>query len=156
MPPMIVSMTLTRGEVTERTHAKMARESLRAASEYHVAFHMPKHFEDNPSTRPGGPYGYKHRTKKWLAIKARKVGHQIPNVLTGRMRAAILGGVRIAATQHKTTIRFRNYFPMTPERWAEMKAMTPGELRKLRQVAQQFYNAEAAKPENRQKRRRSL
>lgn len=153
MPPMIVAIELKRGEVTARTHAKIARDAYRATSEYHVAFHMPTHFEENPSTRPGGPYGYEQRSERWRNIKQRLVGHQKPNVLTGAMRVAILGGAKIAATQHRTTIRLRNYFPMRPERWAEMKAITPGEFRTLRGVAQREYNRLAALPENKRQRR---
>lgn len=140
-------------EVTKRTHARLVRDALRSSAEHHVAFHLPKHFEDNPSTRPGGPYGFKRRGSKYLQRKQRLVGHQIPNVLTGRMRISVIGGVKITATQNRVRIYLRNYFAMTPERWAEVTAITPGEFRKLRQVAAASYRDAAALPENRRQRR---
>lgn len=142
--------------VTKRTHARLIRDALRAASEYHVAFHLPKHFEENPSTRPGGPYGYMRRTSAYMKRKQGMVGHQIPNVLSGRMRISIIGGAKVTATQHRSRIRLRNYFAMRPERWAEIKAITPGEYRKLQQVASAHYREAMSRPENRRKRRATI
>jgi hypothetical protein len=144
--PFVVSLEIRRGEVTQRMHTTLLRDSTRAAAEHHVAFHLPRHFEDNPSTRPGGAYGYKRRAPKYLESKRRKVGHETPNVFTGRMRIAVLGGSRITSTSTRgAVIHLRNYFPMTTERWAEIKAITPGELRTLTQVAHRYYRENAAK-----------
>lgn len=155
MPPSVFSLNIERGEVTARVHAKLMRAAMRHVAEYHVANHLVRHFEDNPSTRPGGAYGYKRRGRKYLERKQRIVGHQIPNVLTGAMRATVLGSAasRITATQDRLRISMSNYFPLRQERWGELKAVTPGEYRTLRQQAHKFYRDEAAKPENRPKRK---
>lgn len=140
MPPMIYGVEIRRtAGVSQRLHGRAANHALRRAGEQHLALHLPRHFEENAATRPGGAYGYSRRSRRWQKRKQRLVGHQIPNVFTGRTRIAVLGSARVTATQTRMRILLRGAFPMRREQWSELKAIAPGELRRLRQLAHRNY-----------------
>lgn len=122
-----LAITVESSLLTKRGHGKLMRELLREAAEEHRDQRLPRHFERNADTAPGGAYGYEKRTAKYQRRKAKQVGHQIPLVLTGRLRSAIQANVRITATQFRSRLTTRGYFPMKTELRREIEVISPYE-----------------------------
>lgn len=155
MPPML-SMQLERTEVGVREHNRIARASLHYVAQNHLAFNIPKHFEINPSTRPGGPYGYAKRSIGYIKRKKRMVGHEIPNVLTGGLRSSVLAGSRITATPAKSTLYIKADRPLNDQRRKELEAITPGELLLSTQLAHRVYQSEVDQLDKNPKQRSTI
>ncbi len=96
---------IERFELSPRKHASLMRDLNREVLTNHSIKTLPKHFESNANTRPGGEYGYDTRSVKYTRTKRKKYGHAKPNVYTGKLRDAVLSKVRIEATQNKATMR---------------------------------------------------
>lgn len=118
--PVLLKVELDAPKIGKRALATIQREANRAVMLYHATTNLPKHFEENTLTRPGGPYGYKPRTRKYLARKQRQVGHARPNVLTGKMRDQVLlnPATKITATQHRSRFIAPGavHFPLSTDR----------------------------------------
>lgn len=152
MPPLM-SLTIERPDnLSARVHNKIARAVLHSIAANHLAFNMPKRFEDNPSTRPGGPLGFHRRSKKWLAIKERIYGHKPVNVASGALRTSVLGGSRITSTATRSRLYVKANRPLPERQRDEMESMTPGELRQAIQLAHRLY-ADELKARGKQKTR---
>lgn len=150
MPPLI-ALRIERTEVTQREHNRITRVCLHAVAQNHLAFVVPKHFQINPSTRPGGPYGYAKRSRKYEEQKRRKFGHSLPLVYTGNAMASVLGGSRITATQDKVRLYLRPGHAIGEQQRAELEAMTPGELRQAVTLAHRLYANEVKNSDKRLK-----
>jgi len=132
---------------TARGHAKVMRFVNRNRIEFWRDNMLPTHFETNELTRPGGGYGYAPRTKKTQLVKARRYGHQKPNVQTGKLRDTIRLNSRVTATQHQGRFKSRGYFPMTAERRRELEIVTPGQQKVIVSGAKSLYQNAASLPE---------
>lgn len=75
-------------------------------------------------------YGFKARTKRYMIRKARKLGHQIPNVYTGDLKREMLSS-QPKATYKGGSIVAKSHFPMTAERREELETILPGQRRYL-------------------------
>lgn len=98
---------IERFELSPRRHAKLMRDLNREVLTNHAIKTLPKHFESNAKTRPGGEYGYDTRGAKYTRTKRKKYGHAKPNVYTGKLRDAVLSKARVYPTQYKATLRTR-------------------------------------------------
>jgi len=143
---VLVKVELDTPKIGKRRLATIQREANRATMLYHAQTNLPKHFEENALTRPGGPYGFKRRSKKYLIRKARATGQTAPNVYTGRMREIVLANPenKITATQHRSRFVAPGalHFPLSPDRrkqyLAEMEVVTDyerGNLSRLQAAA---------------------
>lgn len=125
--------------LTKRGHNKMMRVLLMEAMQEHRWNTLPQHFERNAKTAPGGEYGYRKRTAKYQRRKAKKVGHQIPLVLTGRLAAMIQSNAKITATSKQARLRTRGYFPMKVELRKEIEVISSEEQSKLKNDLKRKY-----------------
>lgn len=116
--------------VTKRGHNQIMRR-LNRQFMTRVRDNLPRHFERNTKTAPGGAYGYEKRGKRYQIRKAKTKGHQIPNVFTGRLKQAIMSNVKITATAGRGRLRTRGYFPMKTQRRSEIETIAPDEKRDL-------------------------
>lgn len=139
MPPLVGMKLVRHEDIGARHHNRISRAVLHAIAQEHLALHVKRHFEDNPSTRPGGPYGYRKRSAKWNAFKQRVFGHQIPNVATGAAMISVLGSSRITATKDRSRLYLKPGHPIHAYQRAELEAMTPGELRSHINRANRLY-----------------
>lgn len=139
MPPL-VGMKLQRHEdIGKVHHNRISRSVLHAIAQEHLAFVIPKHFEENPATRPGGPYGYRKRSAKWNRLKMRLYGHNRPNVATGAALSSVLGSSRITATKDRSRLYLKPGHPINAFQREELEAMVPGELRNAINRANRLY-----------------
>lgn len=153
MPP-ILSLQIERTEVGVREHNRIMRATMFAVAYKHWKETIPKHFENNPSTRPGGPYGYRKRSKRWEKLKDRKGGaNKRPNYFTGALFNTVMSGSRITATPSKATLHLRVGFQMPAWQRRELEAITPGELRTYIQTAHRLYQDEVDQSDKKLKRR---
>lgn len=142
--------------LTQRMHAKLAREALRRAAHYHLHTRLGKHYKDIPETAPGGAYGYRRRTKKYLDRKRKKRGHQLPNVYTGSERNFVRNTGRITATQNRSRLYLRRKHirrqELSDEHARELAAFSPEERREIVAQAHEFYLDAANHPDNQRQR----
>lgn len=142
--------------LTQRMHAKLARESLRRAAHHHVQVRLGKHFQNVPETEPGGAYGYLPRTAKHQARKQKKFGHNLPNVFTGRERNQLRNQSRIAATQYRSTLYLKRTHTREPtaslQHKREILAISTPERIEIQRQVHEWYLEQANKPENHRKR----
>jgi hypothetical protein len=124
---------------TPTMHAKLMGTLMRAVGERHRLFTLPKHFQQNANTQPGGGYGYTPRSKAWSILKAKRYHTQTPLVATGRMRSEVLANSKVTATQYKATVRVKNYFPMIAQRRKELEAVTPAEVAEMAEFMKTNY-----------------
>ena len=94
--------------VTKAGHKKLMKRLNRTVMTRHAVKRLPRHFEVVPETRAGvGGYRYRARFKEYIDRKERKYRHRKPNVLTGKLRQAVLSRVKITATQYHGTLSTR-------------------------------------------------
>ncbi|MCA9017266.1 MAG: hypothetical protein KDA77_18180, partial [Planctomycetaceae bacterium] len=99
-------------------------------------------------TYPGaGGYRFKERTKRYIKRKKKQVGHNKPNVLTGRLRKMVLSGSVITATQYNARLRARSYFPMKEWHRRELEVISNKEQRELAKKYKKDYIGLANKPQ---------
>lgn len=151
-----LAFTLESNLLTKRGHARLMRDLLREAMEEHRDEKLPKHFERNADTSPGGAYGYAKRTAKYQKRKARQVGHQIPLVLTGKLQQAIRSNVKITATQHRSRLTTRGYFPMRVAMRQEIETISPNEQSEMIGLLGLKYSSYAKKSDYQEFRRQRI
>lgn len=105
----LFNVNIVRDErVSLRNHARIMRMVAYLLGVYHKLNNVPKHFTGGPETRPfGGGYGYRPRSKKYLAWKAKHFPGRPLLVATGALQAAAAAG-SVTATQWKWTYRARS------------------------------------------------
>lgn len=153
----IAAIDITRGDVTDRQHTTLVRESLRYAANRHKNVTLGKHFKDIPETRPGGAYGYVERSAKYRETKLKKFGASAPLVLTGKLRRVVRNNSIVRATSTRgATLYIRGYFPLNAQRRKELEALSPADVQFAQEQAREFYRKESTKPANRRKRKRRI
>lgn len=142
--------------VTQRTHARIAREVMRRIAQDHIQNRMGKHYEVGPETEPGGAYGYVPRTPAYLRRKLQTHGHQKPNVFTGQERNYVRNTAKITATQTRSRLYLKRLHTrrqvLSDQHEIELSAISPAERSDIVVLAHQWYQDEAAKPENQRQR----
>jgi len=154
MTTKLISVELRSDLLTTRQHAKIMRDVNREIMERHRRLILRRHFEGTPETRAGGAWDYAPRSLKYNRWKKRKVGHTIPLVLTGKLKQIVLTQSKITATQHRSRLYVRGYFPMKPELRDEIEAVSSQDAAALVKWAKKEYIDRANDPANRRKRRR--
>lgn len=131
-------------DVSDRHHRTFMRDALKGAAAAHLLTFARRHFERNPDTAPGGAYGYTERTKRHMIRKARKYGHQTPNVFSGREMLHVLSNARITGTFAKARVVYRALHTrdgLESERWIrEMEAISPHEAGEATKHAHAVYH----------------
>jgi hypothetical protein len=144
-----LGITWNENLVTARTHARLLKEAAEAAMIAHRDLIMPNHF----TTTGARKYRFKKRAKGTMINKARKYGHQNPNVMTGAMREIVRSQTKITRTQYGARMYVRNYFPLTADRRREMEVVQPDEEQGHAARIRRFYLFSANDPKNMRKRR---
>lgn len=124
MPAVIQGVTRS-SNVTARTHSRLMRDLLYALMRLHLTRTLPRHFQAGAENR----YHYQRRRLKYQQRKMRKFGHNRPLVWTGRTEQGLRSNSRITATQYKSRLYYRNYFPLTDERRKEIEVILEQEIR---------------------------
>ena len=152
--PVALGFRFSTDLVTARTHNKIMRTVNRETGE-HIATKVTKKKFQKSALReyPGivTPRGEKYNRRK-----QRKVGHTIPNVLSGRMREHVTSNSRVTATRNGGRVMLRNYFPMQARQRQELEAMNQGDVARAQVHANNVWLREANKPKNRRKRKRRI
>lgn len=143
-------------EVTDRTHAKLMRESLSAIAQHHRLVTMGKHFKKNAETAPDGPYGYVARNPRYESQKLKRFGTDAPNVRTKKLMRWTRNNSRVTATQHRSRLYIKAPFPLTEQRRKELESITRDEIRAAQQLATVTYQELVSKPENMRQRRKRV
>lgn len=138
---------------TAGDHKKLLRDSMRDMGIAHKYKHLPKHFEPVPETRVGGPYGYAPRSVRWQKRKAREGKPLQANVYSGRMRDTIVKNSQVTATQYRSTVYVKNYFPMREQQRKEIEATTDDEREWLCKRTEKTYTQRAGLPIYKRRRR---
>lgn len=103
-----VRAEIKRFELSARDNARLLRDLNREVLTKHSIEVIPKHFESNAQTRPGGEWGYRARTSKYNKTKRKKHGHAKPNVYSGELLKAVLANRKpVRATQYRATLTTR-------------------------------------------------
>ena len=152
----LTSIEVRSPDVTDRTHAKLMKESLRVVAQNHRLVTMGKHFKNNAETAVGGPYGYVARNPKYVSRKLAKFQTDAPNVRTGKLMRATRNNSVVTATQHRSRLYIKGYFPLTEQRRKELEAITRQEIAEAQQLAVSTYQGLAALPENQRKRKKRI
>lgn len=145
--------------VTKAGHQKIMRLLNRQVMIRWAIRRLPKHFEQVPETYPGtGGYRYRSRDKDYNRQKQRKYGHRKPNVLTGKLRRAVLSRVKIGATQHKGTLTTRGTpaHPLANWQRREIEARSVREFKEDIKWQERQYARLARSDRYRRKRRRRV
>lgn len=153
------SISIEANMMTKANHAKIMRHLNRQVMIRHALRRLPRHFELVPETYPGGGgYRYKRRGKKYTEQKQRRYGHQKPNVMTGKLRQAVLSRVKITATQHHGTLKTRGTsdHPLADWQRKEIEIRSPKEFKEDVKWQRRQYLRLAKMDKYRRKRRRKV
>lgn len=150
---LAIDVTIESELVTKRGHKQIMRKLIRQ-SLTRVRQNLPRHFERNSKTTPGGAYGYEKRKRDYQMRKAKVKGHQKPLVFTGKLKTAIQSNVKITATSTRGRLKTRGYFPMTAQRRNEIEAISMDEIQDLRARMVRDYRVLADRSEFKRKRKR--
>lgn len=158
--PLEFGGTIITGMVTQRTLNRIANDTNRETLLDHVQNRLPGHFERNANTAPGGTYGYTARTRLYQIRKAKRVGHQRPNVLTGQLRFNVLSHPKrkVRATKSRATFRASNagHFPLSRQRREEIEAVPSFQAADIAEFWRDRLIAGINHPANKVKRRRKI
>lgn len=143
-------------DVTDRVHAKLMKESLRTIAQTHRLVTLGKHFKHNAETTPGGAYGYTKRGEIYTRRKLKRFGTDAPNVRTKKLMRAARNNSIVTATQHRSRLYIKGYFPLNDQRRKELEAITRDEVRQAQQLGVNTYQQLVSKPENRRLRKKRI
>ena len=152
----LTSIEIRSPDVTDLMHGKLMNDSMRKIASNHRFVTMGKHFKHNAETAPGGGYGYTKRGEIYTRRKLKRFGTDEPNVRTRRLQRAARNNSVVTATQHRSRLYIKGYFPLNDQRRKELEAITPQEVRDATQLGISTYQALANKPENRRKRSKRI
>lgn len=99
-----IETQIERASLPARAHARLMRDLNRRVME-RIKGRLPDHFEEAAYSA----YGSRPRSSKYNEWKRRnkRIGHIKPNVKTGRLKRAVLGKVKITATQYGAKLTTR-------------------------------------------------
>lgn len=162
--PVQMSFNFTSDRVTARTLNRIRRENNERAGKDIVQYVIPGKFKQSAYTEYPGVV--RPRQKKYAAIKRKRVGHDIPNVLTGRLRDSLKAsgdGTRVTATAGRGTVYIRVYWAskgkqlpngkvirsgIKESQRQELEAMSPQDLGLISRRMQERFIEEIKNPAN--------
>ena len=123
---MWINHEIKRFELSPRVHNRLMNDLNREVMVKHGRDVVPRHFESNAKTRPGGEYGYKTRGVKYTKEKRKKFGHSKPNVYSGKLRDAVLSKIRVTSTAQRARMitRGTNEHKLADFQRREIEAMS--------------------------------
>lgn len=113
--------------ITPRRHKQLMNLLLRREMEKHRDNRLPGHFTYGANTK----YGYKPITAGYSIKKKKMVHHLIPMVLSGRMRDTIKSSSRVTATDTRSRLYAKNYFPMKDQFRSQVEIVLPSESKEM-------------------------
>lgn len=146
-------------ELRPRDHARITRDILRERGEYHGKHRMPRHFNRNQWTSPGGPYRYRKRSKRNTDRKRKKgVDPSRPNYFTGQMYALVMANGKVTATQYQWRYRTKGTQARPLPEWQrqELEAFAPDERKEDIEWIKKRYITEASRPELKRRRKKRI
>lgn len=154
--PFSLNITWDENTLTGLSHSKLMNDLMRRMGNQHKVQHLPKHFQACPETSVGGAYGYAARTLRWQKRKQREGRPLQANVYTGRLAAEVMFSSTVTATQYRTRVRAKGYFPMRDSQRKEIEAVSGPERTWLAKEAGKDYAKRSKSNEYRKKRHRKL
>lgn len=149
MAAPILSIRLDSDLVTARTLNRIRRKVNEDAGDWIIDVVLPSKF-----TRGAYFEGTAlPRTRKYRERKMRKVGHDIPLLLTGRMKSEVTSSAKRTATANGGRVKLRNYFPMRGEMRGELETLSPRQTERLARRMEREFERQVNDPANRRKRR---
>lgn len=150
---MQLSVELTIDTMTKAMLRKALREVNRAAGNHIVDTVLRRKFTTQAYMEYPGIV--RNRGGRYTRRKQRQVGHNIPNVLTGRMKMSVLGlgGSRVTATANGGRVYIRNYFPMREAQRQELEVMNNRDRKRIADFMGDELRRLSRKPEYQRKRR---
>jgi hypothetical protein len=152
----LTSIEFKSPEVTDRTHARLMYQAMHKIASNHRLVTIGKHFKKNAETAVGGPYGYVARNPKYVSRKLAKFQTDVPNVRTGKLMRSVRNNSFVTATQSRSRLYIKGYFPLTDQRRKEITAITRAEIAEATQLGISTYQGLANKPENQRKRKKRI
>lgn len=156
MSVLLTSIEVTQTGVPARKLTVILRDGMRKMAQEHRLVTLGKHFKKNPETAPGGGYGYVPRSAKYLDRKLKRFGTDDPWVRTGKAKRSARNNSVVTATQYRSQLSIKMYFPLKDQARAELEAMTSQEVSEAQQLGRGYVATEMAKPENQLKRKSRL
>jgi len=93
------------------------------------------------------------RTPAYARRKRAQVGHDIPNVLTGRTREFVPANARVTATANGGRVYLRGPHPWREAQRQEWEAISARQRDRMAKRQERFFAAAIEKPEHRRRRR---
>lgn len=152
----LTSIEVTDVQIPKRTEARIRRDAMRHIAMHHKRVTLGKHFKKVAETEPGGEYGYRARSPRYLKRKIRQGYGDIPNVRTKRLQRYVYSNSVVTATQDRSRVYMKAPFPLNEQRRKELEAITPKEASDASNLGQQFYNQRIADPSVWSKRKRRV
>lgn len=109
--------------ITPRRHKQLMNLLLRREMEKHRRDRLPAHFQKGADRK----YGYAPISKGYAIKKAIRNKEIVPMVLTGRMRDTVLATSKVTATDTRSRLYARNYFPMKDYFRSQVEKLLPSE-----------------------------
>ncbi len=148
--PVQLSTKFETDLVPARALSRIRRDVNRAGGKHVVESQLPGKFKT--SAYRDYPGVVRKRSQKYTAWKRKKVGHEIPNVLSGRMSGYLPANARITATANGGRVYLRNYFPMREATRQEMEAVSDRGRDRMAAVMEREFVKQIHDPANRRKR----
>lgn len=142
--------TLTTDLVPKRTAARILRDVNRYVGSYIANTILPRKFSRQAYLEY--PDVIRRRSKRYAAYKRKRVGHDIPNVLTGKMHRYVHQESRITATQHGGRVYIRNYFPMRAHQRQELEVVSGRDKTRIAKEQETLFERLVNDPRFRRKR----
>lgn len=137
--------------ITLRGHARIMKILNRRVMEEHLEQNVPLHFREGAEN----VYHMHRRPEKYLKAKLRIKHHRKPLVWSGKTMAGMLASKqRITATQHKSRLYYKNYFPLKYEIRDEIEIVLQREARAMGVKLRRWYVEHCRNPANQTLRRR--
>lgn len=151
-----IDITYDEDLLTQASHRKILNQLFRESLEHHKQVILPRHFKHVPETTPGGAYGFRKRSDRWLKKKKRMGKPDEPNVFTGGLRSRVLGASKVRATFRRGTLTAKAPWPLTTRRRSELEVVSNREQERMTKKIEKGYVKRANSPEFRRKRRRKI
>jgi len=140
-------------------HRSLLKGILERRGYQHKDKRVPKHFNRNALTAPGGAYGYRPRASSTIKRKKKKgVDPYRPNVMTGELYNLVQSNGKVTATSNRWTWRTRGNAKRPLPDWQrrELEAYAPEEKQADMAAIEQEYVKGATDPSIRRLRRRKV
>lgn len=146
-------------DLTSKVHGQITTAMFEERGNYHKNKRVPRHFNRNRWTSPGGPYNYRARSQETIRRKKKRgVDAYRPNVMTGEMYGIVETNGRVIFNRNRWTWRSKGTTKRPLPDWQrrELEALAEEERREDVVFYFRTYTREANKPENRRLRRRKV